>query len=58
MHLDVDGVRESICAGEFLCVPAGITHQLIDVAVPHRSLVIRGPSVRDKIVETTEEARP
>ena len=58
MHLDVEGVRESIGAGEFLCVPAGITHQLVDVVVPHRSLVIRGPSVRDKIVATTEAAPP
>ena len=50
MHIDVDGERHVVSANEFLAVPAGVVHQLVDVEVPHRSLVVRAPSVRDKIL--------
>ena len=47
---DVDGERHAVSANEFLAVPAGVVHQLVDVEVPHRSLVVRAPSVRDKLL--------
>ena len=50
MHIDVDGERHAVSANEFLAVPAGVVHQLVDVEVPHRSLVVRAPSVRDKLL--------
>ena len=31
MHVEVDGARHAVKAGEFLCVPAGVVHQLVDV---------------------------
>jgi mannose-6-phosphate isomerase-like protein (cupin superfamily) len=40
----------NVGAGEVLCVPSGAVHQLMRVEVPHRSLVLRSPSVDDKIV--------
>jgi mannose-6-phosphate isomerase-like protein (cupin superfamily) len=39
----------TVAAGEVLCVPAGTAHQVIRVEVPHRSLVLRSPSVDDKM---------
>jgi mannose-6-phosphate isomerase-like protein (cupin superfamily) len=41
----------NVAAGEVLCVPSGTVHQLMRVGVPHRSLVLRSPSVNDKIGE-------
>jgi mannose-6-phosphate isomerase-like protein (cupin superfamily) len=50
MVITVDAEIFNVTAGEVLCVPAGTQHQLIRVDVPHRSLVLRSPSVDDKMV--------
>ena len=49
MRIAVDGTPVDVPAGGYLCIPAGTVHQLLDVVTPHRSFVIRGPSVRDKV---------
>lgn len=49
MVITVGGELFNVSAGEVLCVPSGAVHQLMSVEVPHRSLVLRSPSVEDKI---------
>jgi mannose-6-phosphate isomerase-like protein (cupin superfamily) len=56
MAVTVDGVRVEVKAGEFLCVPAGTSHQLVAVVAPVKSFVVRSPSVRDKIPAPQSEA--
>lgn len=51
MVIAVSGELFNVAAGEVLCVPSGMVHQLMRVEVPHRSLVLRSPSVNDKIGE-------
>jgi mannose-6-phosphate isomerase-like protein (cupin superfamily) len=52
MVIAVNDELFNVAAGEVLCVPSGAVHQLVRVEVPHRSLVLRSPSVDDKIVES------
>ncbi|MGF6533705.1 mannose-6-phosphate isomerase-like protein (cupin superfamily) [Paraburkholderia sp. GAS206C] len=49
MVIAVNAELFTVAAGEVLCVPSGTAHQLIRVEVPHRSLVLRSPSVDDKM---------
>lgn len=56
MAITVDGVRVDVRSGEFLCVPAGVSHQLIEVVVPLKSFVVRSPSVKDKLAAPQREA--
>ena len=51
MVIAVSGELFNVAAGEVLCVPSGTVHQLMRVEVPHRSFVLRSPSVNDKIGE-------
>lgn len=51
MAIAVDGELFNVAAGEVLSVPSGLMHQVVGVEVPHRSLVLRSPSVDDKIEE-------
>jgi mannose-6-phosphate isomerase-like protein (cupin superfamily) len=52
MVIAVNDELFNVAAGETLCVPSGAVHQLVRVEVPHRPLVLRSPSVNDKIVES------
>lgn len=47
--VDVEGKRFTIGAGEFCCFPRGIFHAVIGVEPPVESLMIRAPSVLDKM---------
>jgi mannose-6-phosphate isomerase-like protein (cupin superfamily) len=51
MAITANGELFNVAAGEVLCVPSGTVHQLLGVEVPHRSLVLRSPSVSDKMEE-------
>ena len=51
MVIAVNDELFNVAAGEVLCVPSGTVHQLVRVDLPHRSLVLRSPSVSDKIEE-------
>lgn len=55
MAIAVNGELFNVAAGEVLCVPSGTVHQLMRVEVPHRSLVLRSPSVSDKIEESPSQ---
>lgn len=36
-------------AGEFCCFPVGVYHAVVDVETPAETLMIRSPSVNDKV---------
>ena len=50
MKLMVAGDPVNVSAGEYLCVSKHEKHQLLSVVVPHKSFVIRGPSIQDKVI--------
>jgi quercetin dioxygenase-like cupin family protein len=41
--------RICISAGEFCCFPTGLYHAVVDVEMSAETLMIRAPSVNDKI---------
>lgn len=57
MSIEISRHIVSVQAGEFLCVPAGTPHQLVDVTTPTRSFVIRSPSVNDKLIATADDLK-
>jgi mannose-6-phosphate isomerase-like protein (cupin superfamily) len=49
LHVEVDGEIHRIGPREFCCFPAGQWHSIVRVEVPAETLMIRSPSVDDKI---------
>jgi mannose-6-phosphate isomerase-like protein (cupin superfamily) len=49
LHVDVDGHTHRIGGGEFCCFPAGQWHSVVRVEAPVETLMIRAPSVDDKV---------
>jgi mannose-6-phosphate isomerase-like protein (cupin superfamily) len=47
--VEVEGERVMIEAREFCCFPRGVYHSVVQVFPPVESLMIRAPSVEDKI---------
>lgn len=47
--VEVDGRRVTVRAGEFCCFPAGLAHRIVSTEPPLRTLMIRAPSVDDKV---------
>ena len=47
--VDVDGERVVIGPREFCCFPAGVFHAVVEVQPPVETLMIRAPSVNDKV---------
>jgi mannose-6-phosphate isomerase-like protein (cupin superfamily) len=47
--VEVDGQRISIGPGEFCCFPHGVFHAIVETYPPIESLMIRAPSVNDKV---------
>jgi mannose-6-phosphate isomerase-like protein (cupin superfamily) len=45
----VDGETVRVGAGEFCCFSAGLVHELVSIETPLRTLMIRAPSVDDKV---------
>jgi mannose-6-phosphate isomerase-like protein (cupin superfamily) len=41
--------RVRIEAGEFCCFPVGVYHTVVEVETPAKTLMIRAPSVNDKV---------
>jgi mannose-6-phosphate isomerase-like protein (cupin superfamily) len=56
MSIEVGEKVIDVRAGEVLCVPAGVFHRLVVVATPVKSLVIRSPSVNDKVFQSENDA--
>lgn len=44
-----DKQRVRVDAGEFCCFPDGVYHAVVDVETPAETLMIRTPSVKDKV---------
>ena len=49
--VDVEGERFTVKAGEFCCFPVGVWHSVVEVHPPVESLMIRAPSIDDKVYE-------
>ncbi len=47
--VEVDGERVRIGVREFCCFPVGMVHAIIEVELPVETLMIRAPSVDDKV---------
>ena len=47
--LEVEGERYIIGPGEFCCFPSGVSHSIIEAHPPYRTLMVRAPSVNDKV---------
>ena len=55
--VEVEGERFTISAGEFCCFPRGVFHAVTGVETPVESLMIRAPSVQDKLFEPPADDR-
>lgn len=53
--VEVEGERFLIGPREFCCFPAGVFHQVIEVHPPAETLMLRAPSVEDKIYRPEAE---
>lgn len=49
MLVEVEGRRLIVGPREFCCFPAGVYHSVIEVYPPVESLMIRAPSIADKV---------
>ena len=49
LHVEVDGQVHRISEREFCCFPVGQWHSIVWVEVPVETLMIRAPSVDDKV---------
>lgn len=49
LEVEVEGEMHMIEAREFCCFPKGVSHAIKKVHTPIEVLIIRGPSVQDKI---------
>ena len=47
--VEVEGLQFSLEEGEYCCFEAGITHRIVEVHPPIESLMIRAPSIGDKM---------
>ncbi len=50
MSIFLGGITHHVAKDEYFCVPKGVLHKLESVETPHKSFVIRGPSIKDKVV--------
>jgi mannose-6-phosphate isomerase-like protein (cupin superfamily) len=47
--VEVEGERVNIGPREYCCFPAGVYHAVVEVIPPVETLMIRAPSVEDKV---------
>ena len=52
--VEVEGERYTVHAGEFCCFPIGVWHSVVEVFPPVESLMIRAPSIEDKVYADEE----
>ena len=52
--VEVEGERFTVGPREFCCFPRGVYHSIIEVQPPVESLMIRAPSVDDKVYKRHE----
>lgn len=56
LEVEVEGVRHLIGEREFCCFPAGVYHAVVAVGPPVETLMIRAPSVNDKVYREERRA--
>ncbi|HKP52681.1 MAG TPA: cupin domain-containing protein [Chloroflexia bacterium] len=49
LRIEVEEEQYTIGPGEFCCFPAGVYHSIIEVYPPAETLMVRAPSINDKI---------
>jgi mannose-6-phosphate isomerase-like protein (cupin superfamily) len=49
--VDVDGAQRVVGPREFCCFPRGVFHSIVRVDAPAETLMIRAPSVNDKVYQ-------
>lgn len=54
--VEVEGERYTIGPREFCCFPQGVYHSVVEVHPPVESLMLRAPSIDDKIYLTEEQS--
>lgn len=47
--VEVEGERFVVGPREFVCFPAGVYHSIIEARPPFETLMVRAPSVEDKV---------
>ena len=52
--VEVEGERFTVGPREFCCFPRGVYHSIIEVHPPLETLMIRAPSVNDKLYKADE----
>lgn len=52
--MSVEDERIVLRAGEFCCFPAGMRHSIIETRPPVRSLMLRAPSINDKVYDNAQ----
>jgi hypothetical protein len=55
--VEVDGQRIPIGPREFCCFPRGVFHAIVETYPPIESLMIRAPSVNDKIYQANKNSK-
>jgi mannose-6-phosphate isomerase-like protein (cupin superfamily) len=53
--VEVEGERLVVGPREFCCFPRGVYHSIIEVRPPYETLMIRAPSVDDKVYQDPNE---
>ena len=56
--VEVEGERVRIGPRELCCFPAGVYHAVVEVSPPVETLMIRAPSVDDKVYRQASESAP
>ncbi len=56
LEVEVEGVRHLIGEREFCCFPAGVYHAVVAVGPPVETLMIRAPSINDKVYREERRA--
>src|SRR6185436_18054418 len=52
LTIEVEGKRFNVGPREFCCFPRGVYHSVVEVHPPVETLMIRAPSVDDKVYQT------
>jgi len=52
LTVEVEGNRYRVSEREFCCFPQGVYHAIVEVHPPVETLMIRAPSVNDKVYQT------
>ena len=55
LHVEVEGQVHRIAEREFCCFPAGQWHAVVRVELPAETLMIRSPSINDKVYKDSDD---